>query len=124
MLRDLAAKLGKKVDFVTRGEATELDKGLIERIADPLTHLVRNSFDHGIELPDKRAPPARTKRKLTLSASHQGGYIVIEVTDDGGGLYRDRLLDKAGARPAGTGQHARQRGLAAHLRARFFHRRR
>ncbi len=96
MVRDLAGKLGKKVEFVTRGAATELDKGLIERIVDPLTHLVRNSVDHGIELPEKRVASGKSETgRLTLSAAHQGGNIVIEVTDDGGGLNRDRILDKA-----------------------------
>ncbi|MBU1396733.1 MAG: chemotaxis protein CheA [Gammaproteobacteria bacterium] len=96
MVRDLAGKLGKKVDFVTRGAATELDKGLIERIVDPLTHLVRNSVDHGIEMPEKRRATGKSETgKLTLSAAHQGGNIVIEVSDDGGGLSRERILDKA-----------------------------
>src|SRR5574340_264504 len=96
MVRDLAAKLGKKVEFVTRGAATELDKGLIERIVDPLTHLVRNSVDHGIEMPEKRRDSSKSETgKLVLSAAHQGGNIVIEVSDDGGGLNRERILDKA-----------------------------
>ncbi|MDP2111445.1 MAG: chemotaxis protein CheA [Thiobacillus sp.] len=96
MVRDLAAKLGKKVDFITRGAATELDKGLIERIVDPLTHLVRNSVDHGIEMPEKRRAGNKSETgRLTLSAAHQGGNIVIEVSDDGGGLSRERILDKA-----------------------------
>jgi two-component system chemotaxis sensor kinase CheA len=96
MVRDLAAKLGKKVDFITSGAATELDKGLIERIVDPLTHLVRNSIDHGIEMPDVRRAAGKTDAgRLFLSASHQGGNIVIEVSDDGGGLNRERILAKA-----------------------------
>jgi len=96
MVRDLAGKLGKKVEFVTIGAATELDKGLIERIIDPLTHLVRNSIDHGIELPAQRAAAGKNETgRLSLSASHQGGNIVIEVTDDGGGLSRERILGKA-----------------------------
>ncbi|WP_018079597.1 chemotaxis protein CheA [Thiobacillus denitrificans] len=96
MVRDLAGKLGKKVDFVTHGAATELDKGLIERIVDPLTHLVRNSVDHGIEMPEKRRESGKNEAgKLTLSAAHQGGNIVIEVSDDGGGLNRERILAKA-----------------------------
>ena len=96
MVRDLATKLGKKVEFVTRGAATELDKGLIERIVDPLTHLVRNSVDHGIEMPDARHAAGKNEAgKLTLSAAHQGGNIVIEVSDDGGGLNRERILAKA-----------------------------
>jgi two-component system chemotaxis sensor kinase CheA len=96
MLRDLAAKLGKKVEFVTHGEATELDKGMVEKLTDPLTHLVRNACDHGIELPAERAAAGKTEHgTLTLSASHQGGSIMIEVRDDGRGLSRTKLLRKA-----------------------------
>ncbi|MEC5162311.1 MULTISPECIES: chemotaxis protein CheA [unclassified Janthinobacterium] len=96
MVRDLAAKLGKKIDFITNGAATELDKGLIERIVDPLTHLVRNSIDHGIEMPAARAAAGKSEAgRLFLSASHQGGNIVIEVSDDGAGLNRERILAKA-----------------------------
>lgn len=96
MVRDLAAKLDKKVEFVTVGAATELDKGLIERIVDPLTHLVRNSVDHGIEMPaNRRAAGKGEVGVLTLSAAHKGGSIVIEVTDDGAGLNRNKLLEKA-----------------------------
>lgn len=96
MVRDLASKLGKKIEFVTQGAATELDKGLIERIVDPLTHLVRNSVDHGIEMPEARAAAGKTPAgQLSLSASHQGGNIIIEVSDDGGGLNRERILAKA-----------------------------
>jgi two-component system chemotaxis sensor kinase CheA len=96
MVRDLAGKLGKKVEFVTSGATTELDKSLIERIVDPLTHLVRNSVDHGIEKPEVRKQLGKPENgTLTLSAAHKGGSIVIEVTDDGGGLNRDRILAKA-----------------------------
>jgi two-component system, chemotaxis family, sensor kinase CheA len=96
MLRDLAAKLNKKVNFVTQGEATELDKGLVEKITDPLTHLVRNSCDHGVELPaERRAKGKPEEGTITLSASHQGGSIVIEVRDDGKGLSREKLIKKA-----------------------------
>lgn len=96
MVRDLAGKLGKKVDFITNGAATELDKGLIERIVDPLTHLVRNSIDHGIEMPAVRRAAGKSEAgRLFLSAAHQGGNIVIEVSDDGGGLNRERILAKA-----------------------------
>lgn len=96
MVRDLAGKLGKKVEFVTHGAATELDKGLIERIVDPLTHLVRNSIDHGIEMPDVRHAAGKNETgRLSLSAAHQGGNIIIEVTDDGGGLNREKILAKA-----------------------------
>jgi len=96
MLRDLASKLGKKVDFVTQGEATELDKGLVEKITDPLTHLVRNSCDHGIESPQDRVRAGKPETgTITLSASHQGGSIVIEVRDDGKGMSRQKILTKA-----------------------------
>jgi len=96
MLRDLAGKLGKKVDFVTQGEATELDKGLVEKITDPLTHLVRNSCDHGVEMPAERLAAGKSETgTITLSASHQGGSIVIEVRDDGRGLSREKILAKA-----------------------------
>ncbi|MGK2897747.1 MAG: chemotaxis protein CheA [Burkholderiaceae bacterium] len=96
MLRDLAAKLGKKVEFVTLGEATELDKGLVEKITDPLTHLVRNSCDHGIESPEERVANGKPEHgTITLAASHQGGSILIEVRDDGKGLSREKLITKA-----------------------------
>jgi two-component system, chemotaxis family, sensor kinase CheA len=96
MLRDLAAKLGKQVDFVTQGEATELDKGMVERITDPLTHLVRNACDHGIELPAERLARGKPGHgTIALSASQRGGSILIEVRDDGRGLSRDKLLAKA-----------------------------
>jgi len=96
MLRDLASKLGKKVELVTHGESTELDKGLIEKITDPLTHLIRNSADHGIESPEERRAKGKVEHgTITLSASHQGGSILIEVRDDGKGLSREKLLKKA-----------------------------
>ncbi len=103
MIRDLATKLGKKIELKMIGEATELDKGLIEKIVDPLTHLVRNSADHGLETPDRRRAAGKNETgTITLAASHQGGSIVIEVRDDGQGLRRDKILSKA-----------RERGLAA-----------
>ncbi|MBB3182894.1 two-component system chemotaxis sensor kinase CheA [Halomonas fontilapidosi] len=96
LVRDLAGKLDKEVELVTEGESTELDKSLTERIIDPLTHLVRNSLDHGIEDPDTREAAGKPRiGRLTLSAQHQGGNILIEVIDDGAGLDRDRLLAKA-----------------------------
>ncbi|TGB99626.1 chemotaxis protein CheA [Escherichia sp. E2661] len=96
LVRDLAGKLGKQVELTLVGSSTELDKSLIERIIDPLTHLVRNSLDHGIELPEKRLAAGKDSvGNLTLSAEHQGGNICIEVTDDGAGLNRERILAKA-----------------------------
>ncbi|KEH08941.1 hypothetical protein GY14_16805 [Delftia tsuruhatensis] len=95
MLRDLAGKLGKKIDLITLGEATELDKGLVEKITDPLTHLVRNSVDHGIEMPEERLAAGKSEHgTLTLAASHQGGSIVIEVRDDGRGMNREKILKR------------------------------
>ncbi|RNM07673.1 chemotaxis protein CheA [Dickeya undicola] len=96
LVRDLAAKLGKEVELTQLGSSTELDKSLIERIIDPLTHLVRNSLDHGIESPEKRLEAGKSAvGNLTLSAEHQGGNICIEVIDDGAGLNRERILAKA-----------------------------
>ena len=96
LVRDLAGKLNKKIELVTFGQATELDKSLIERIIDPLTHLVRNSLDHGIETPEVRSAAGKDPvGQLILSAEHSGGNIVIEVSDDGAGLRRDKILAKA-----------------------------
>jgi two-component system chemotaxis sensor kinase CheA len=96
VVRDLSSKLGKQVELKTSGETTELDKSLIERIADPLTHLIRNSLDHGIESPEKRVAAGKSPvGTITLKAYHQGGNIVIEVGDDGAGLPRQKILDKA-----------------------------
>ena len=99
MVRDLAARLDKKVRLKTSGEATELDKGVIEKIVDPLVHLVRNSIDHGLESPaDRRAAGKDETGTISLNAQHQGGHIVIEITDDGRGLDRERILRKAAER--------------------------
>ena len=96
VIRDLSAKLGKQVELKTSGETTELDKGLIERIADPLTHLIRNSLDHGIETTEQRISAGKAPvGTITLKAYHQGGNIVIEVGDDGAGLPRQKILAKA-----------------------------
>ncbi|AEX51717.1 chemotaxis protein histidine kinase-like protein [Rahnella aquatilis CIP 78.65 = ATCC 33071] len=96
LVRDLASKLNKQIELTLLGSSTELDKSLIERIIDPLTHLVRNSLDHGVETPDVRiASGKEATGNLTLSAEHQGGNICIEVIDDGAGLNRERILAKA-----------------------------
>ena len=102
LVRDLSGRLGKLVRLQTSGEATELDKGLIEKIADPLVHLVRNAIDHGLEDPATRSRAGKEPTgTISLAASHQDGHIVIEVGDDGRGLDRERILAKA-----------RERGLA------------
>ncbi|UOA10490.1 chemotaxis protein CheW [Methylobacter sp. S3L5C] len=97
MVRELSGKLGKQITLETKGNSIELDKGLIEKIVDPLTHLIRNSIDHGIESPDIRAQSGKQRMgRLILSAAHQGGHVVIKVIDDGAGLNRRRILQKAG----------------------------
>ncbi|AOJ58773.1 chemotaxis protein CheW [Burkholderia thailandensis] len=96
VVRDLAMQLGKQVDLQMIGEHTELDKGFIEKLADPMMHLVRNSVDHGIEAPQARVRGGKPATgRLTLRASQQGSDIAIEVIDDGGGLKRERILEKA-----------------------------
>jgi two-component system chemotaxis sensor kinase CheA len=96
VVRDVSSEIGKEIRLVVKGEDTELDKTVVERIADPLTHLVRNAMDHGIEAPELRLargkPAAGT---VELNAYHDAGSIVIEVSDDGGGLKRDKILAKA-----------------------------
>ncbi len=96
LVHDLSQKLGKKIDLKLSGEQTELDKTVMEKISDPLVHLVRNSLDHGIELPAERLERGKEERgTLYLNAFHQGGSIVIEITDDGAGLDAEKLLKKA-----------------------------
>jgi two-component system chemotaxis sensor kinase CheA len=96
MVRDLAQRLGKQVELKLTGEQTELDKTVLEKIGDPLVHLVRNSIDHGIEAPDKRAAAGKAAAgTVHLDACHRGGNIAVEVSDDGGGLDKDRILAKA-----------------------------
>ena len=107
VVRDLAGKLNKQVQLKTVGEGTELDKGLIEKISDPLTHLVRNSLDHGVEMPDERIAKGKDPQgTITLRAAHQGGNIVIEVADDGAGLNRERILAKAKEKGIPIGDNA------------------
>jgi len=101
MVRDIAQRLGKQIDLKLTGEQTELDKTVLEKIGDPLVHLVRNSIDHGIEMPDVRVAAGKEAvGTVHLDACHRGGNIAVEVSDDGGGLDKDRILAKA-----------RQRGL-------------
>jgi two-component system chemotaxis sensor kinase CheA len=96
MVRDLSQRLGKHVDLKMTGDQTELDKTVMEKIGDPLVHLVRNSVDHGIEMPDVRKAAGKTPNgTVFLEAYHKGGSITVEVGDDGGGLNKDRILKKA-----------------------------
>jgi two-component system chemotaxis sensor kinase CheA len=96
MVRDLAQRLGKQIELKLTGEQTELDKTVLEKIGDPLVHLVRNSIDHGIESPDKRAAAGKSPSgTVHLDACHRGGNIAVEVSDDGGGLDKNRILAKA-----------------------------
>ncbi len=103
IVRELATKLGKQVELKTIGETTELDKGLIEKITDPLTHLVRNCLDHALETPEIRVASGKTPHgTITLRASQIGGRIVIDVMDDGAGLNREKILKKAAERGIAT----------------------
>ena len=96
LVRDLSAKAGKKIQLVLSGEETELDKTVIESIGDPLTHLVRNSADHGLEPPEERLDNNKPELgTVRLNAYHEGGSICITVEDDGRGLNRDKILAKA-----------------------------
>lgn len=96
VVREAGEATGKAVSFETRGEATEIDKTLIERLADPLTHMLRNAVDHGLESPDARALTDKSPTGIvTLSAAHRSGHVMIEVSDDGAGLDRKRILSKA-----------------------------
>jgi two-component system chemotaxis sensor kinase CheA len=104
LAREIAAQLGKEVRIVTSGEATEIDKTVIEQLADPLTHLVRNALDHGLEGPEERLAAGKQREgTLLLSAEHRGGRILVEITDDGRGINRERVLAKA-----------QEKGLVAH----------
>jgi two-component system chemotaxis sensor kinase CheA len=103
LVHDLSAKLGKKIELKMSGEQTELDKTVLEKIGDPLVHLVRNSLDHGIEMPEVRIAAGKPETGIIhLNAGHEGGNIVIEITDDGAGLNTGKILAKA-----------RERGLVA-----------
>jgi two-component system chemotaxis sensor kinase CheA len=103
LVRDLTRKNGKKVRLEFSGEETELDKTIIEQLADPMMHMVRNSLDHGLEGSEERVAQGKSAEgTLVLSASHQAGHIVIEITDDGRGLNTEKILAKA-----------RERGLVA-----------
>ncbi len=96
MVHDLSQKMGKKIELKLSGEQTELDKTVMEKIGDPLVHLVRNSLDHGVEMPEQRIAAGKPETGLIqLNAYHQGGHIIIEISDDGAGLPRDKLLEKA-----------------------------
>ena len=96
LVRELAHKTGKKVKLEMHGEGTEVDRSIIERLGDPLTHIIRNSVDHGIEAPDERRAAGKSEEGVVrLSAEHRGGRIVVEIADDGGGVNPDRVLKKA-----------------------------
>jgi two-component system chemotaxis sensor kinase CheA len=96
MVRDISIQLGKQVQLELRGENTELDKTVMEKISDPMVHLIRNALDHGIEMPAQRIAAGKPEvGTIVLNVFHQGGYIIIEMTDDGGGIDRERLLAKA-----------------------------
>ncbi|MFA6504585.1 MAG: chemotaxis protein CheA [Treponemataceae bacterium] len=106
VVRDLSAELGKEIELVTEGAETELDKTVIERLNDPLVHIIRNSVDHGIELPSQREAAGKSRQgTVSLSALHSGAHVLIEIADDGAGLNTERILAKAierGIVPAGS----------------------
>ena len=96
LVRDLSRKAGKDIEFVMTGAETELDRNVVEAIADPLVHMVRNSVDHGVETPEERSGKGKPPQgRVELKAFHQGGNIVIEICDDGKGLNREKILEKA-----------------------------
>ncbi len=96
LVRDLSHKAGKEIHFVTKGEDTELDRNVVDKIADPLVHMIRNSIDHGVEPPeDRKAAGKAAGGHIELRAFHQAGHIVIEIEDDGKGLDKNRILEKA-----------------------------
>jgi len=96
IVREASAAVNKEVRLKTEGEATEVDKTVIERLADPLTHMIRNAVDHGLESSEKRVAAGKpSEGVITLSAQHRSGRVVIEVKDDGGGINREKVLEKA-----------------------------
>ena len=96
LVRDVSRKAGKTIDFVTSGEETELDRSIVDKIADPLVHMLRNSVDHGVEVPEDRKQAGKNPTgRIELRAFHEAGNIVIEIEDDGKGLDKDRILNKA-----------------------------
>ena len=103
LIRDLATKTGKKIDLVIEGGDTEVDKSVIEELGDPLVHLIRNSADHGLELPEERVEAGKSDTgTIKLAATHNGGHVEIHVIDDGRGLPRDKLAKKAVERGLAT----------------------
>ena len=96
LVHDLASQLGKNIELITEGAETELDKNVIEKLNDPLVHLIRNSCDHGIENPEKRALAGKNATGIVkLSAKHAGAFVLITISDDGNGLDRDAIFNKA-----------------------------
>ena len=96
LVRDLSIELGKEIEMITDGADTELDKTVIEKLGDPLVHIIRNSIDHGIESPQEREKAGKPRKgKIFLSATHSGDSVVISISDDGGGLHRDAIRAKA-----------------------------
>src|SRR6185369_3687858 len=107
VVHELSGRFGKRVELKVSGESTELDRGLIEKISDPLTHLVRNAIDHGLETPEERLVAGKTAvGTLALQARQRGSSIVIEVSDDGRGLDRERILAQAARRGMAIAQDA------------------
>ncbi len=125
LIHDLTRDLGKEIELTTVGEETELDKTVIERLNDPLIHLIRNAVDHGLEKPEGRAEAGKSARgRITLSARHAGAEVLVSITDDGRGLDRARIQargEENGLLAPGR-QAQRQRALPGHLPARLLDR--
>ena len=128
IVRDLSNELGKQIDLEMQGAETELDRQVLDLIKDPLTHMVRNSADHGLETPAERRAAGKPEHgRIRLSAYHEGGHIIIEIADDGRGLDTARIKAKAIAQglvsEADVEKMTRSADPQIHLRARLFHRR-
>ena len=128
MVRDLAHKMGKEIEFSVEGRETELDRSVIEVIGDPLIHLLRNCVDHGIEMPDTRIAAGKSgSGHVSIRARHQENQIVIEIEDDGRGIDTARIRARAvsmGLLSSDAANLLSEKNLRSHLRPRFLHRRR
>ena len=127
IVRDLSNELGKQIDLEMQGAETELDRQVLDLIKDPLTHMVRNSADHGLETPEQRRAAGKPEHgRIRLSAYHEGGQIIIQIADDGRGLDTDAHQGQGHGPGSGVRSRRRKTDRSAnsqvHFRARLFHR--